>query len=92
VVLVWAATIWGLWSCWLLAQYAKAGVAVTRASATLLVGELGLLAVHYFGCAEGRCSQLADTAGGAATIDLPVLAVVLVAVTATREWRRARRA
>ena len=88
-MLVWAATIWGLWSCWLLAQYTQR-VAVTRGSGVLLVAELLALAVHSYGCAEGGCSAAAATADSAASIDVPVLALVLVSVAVAREWRRAR--
>jgi hypothetical protein len=89
---VWAATIWGLWSCWLLVQRTKAAPALARLSAALLVAELVALAVHSYGCGHGRCGPAATAAGSAASIDLPALAALFVAGIVAREWRRARRA
>jgi hypothetical protein len=92
VVIVWTATLWGLWSVWLLAQYMKAPAAITRVSAGLLVAELLVLAVHSLGCGDRGCDAAGAAAGAAASLDVPVLALVLVPVAVGREWRRARRA
>jgi hypothetical protein len=88
--LVWAATLWGLWSCWLLAQHMGAPAMITRASAGLLGAELIALAVHSFDCSAGGCGPAGLAAGSAASLDVPVLAVLLVAAAVGREWRRAR--
>jgi hypothetical protein len=90
--LVWAATLWGLWSCWLLAQHMGAPAPITRASAGLLVLELVALGVHSFDCDDGGCGPGGRVAGTAAGVDVPLLAVVLVALAIGRAWRRAERA
>jgi len=92
VRIVWFATLWGLWSCWLLAQHLRAPAAVTRVSAGLLLAEVGALLVHGFGCTEGGCNAGAAVAGSLASVDVPALATVFLAVVVGREWVRARRA
>jgi|GraSoiStandDraft_16_1057320.scaffolds.fasta_scaffold2088471_2 hypothetical protein len=92
VVIVWAATLWALWSCWLLAQHLNAPAAITRVSAGLLVAELVTLAVHSFGCTDHGCGPAAAAAGSAASLDVPILAALFIAAVAAREWQRARRA
>jgi hypothetical protein len=89
--LVWGATLWALWSCWLLCQHLAAPWLFTRASAGLLVGELAMLAVHSFDCQENGCGPAGRAAGSAATADIPALAVLLVAMAAVHGWRTARR-
>jgi hypothetical protein len=90
--LVWAATLWGLWSCWLLAQHMGAPAGITRANAGLLVVELVALGVHSFDCDSGGCGAAGQAAGTAASIDVPGLAVVFVALATGRAWRRAQQA
>jgi hypothetical protein len=90
--LVWAATLWGLWSCWLLAQHMGAPAVVTRANAGLLVVELVALGVHSFDCDDGGCGPAGLAAGTAASVDIPLLAVVFAALAIGRAWRRARQA
>jgi hypothetical protein len=90
--LVWGATLWALWSCWLLCQHLMGPAPVTRASAGLLAADLVLLAVHSYDCAEGGCGPAGRTAGSAVSLDLPVLTLLLVAGLAVHAWRRARRA
>jgi hypothetical protein len=90
--LIWAATLWGLWSSWLLAQHLGAPAGITRASAGLFVAELVALAVHSFDCGQGGCGPGGRVAGTAAGVDVPLLAVVLVALAIGRAWRRAERA
>jgi hypothetical protein len=85
-------TIWGLWSCWLVAQHARAPALLTRSAATLLVAELVALAAHSFGCGHNGCNQTADLAGGAATYDIPALSATLVVLATSYAWRRAARA
>ena len=91
VVIVWALALWGFWSCWLLGQYMHAPAAITRVGAVLLVAELLTLAVHSFGCTDDDCSVAGAAAGSAASVDVPVLGLVLLALGVGREWRRAHR-
>jgi hypothetical protein len=91
VDLVAGATIWGLWSCWLVAQHLRAPALLTRSAAALLAAELVALAIHSFGCGDNGCSQGADVAGAAATYDLPALGATLVVLATTYAWRRAAR-
>jgi hypothetical protein len=90
--LVWAATLWGLWSCWLLAQHMGAPAGITRANAALIVVELVALGVHSFGCDDGGCGPAGHAAGTAATVDVPLLALVFVALAIASAWRHAQRA
>jgi hypothetical protein len=92
VVIVWGVTLWVLWSCWLLAQYMKGPLAITRVSGALLIAELAMLAIHSFGCGDRGCDVAGSVAGDAASIDIPALALVCLTVAVAREWRRARRA
>jgi hypothetical protein len=88
MVLAAAATIWVLWSGWLLAQHLGAPAPLTRSAAGLLVAELAVLAVHSFGCGEEGCGAAAQAAGDAATYDVPGLAGLLVAAGTAYAWRR----
>ena len=90
--LVWGATLWALWSCWLLCQHLGAPAQLTRASAGLLVAELVLLAVHSYDCETGGCSAAGRVAGSAVTIDLPALTVFLIGLATVSAWHRSRRA
>ena len=90
--LVWGATIWGLWSCWLLCQLLGAPTLLTRSAAGLLLAELLALAVRSFGCTYGACSVGARAAGSVATLDVPALGCVLVLAATLHAWRRAARA
>ena len=87
--LVWALTLWGLWSFWLLAQHLRAPAAVTRVGAGLLVGELVALALHSFDCADAGCGPVGRAAGTAASVDVPLLAVVFVVLAVGQAWWRA---
>jgi hypothetical protein len=86
---LWAVTIWGLWSCWLLCQFVRAPTLLTHTAAGLLVLELVALGVRWFDCDSGGCSTGARAAGSVATIDVPGLAALLVGVAALHAWRRA---
>jgi hypothetical protein len=90
--LVWAATLWGLWSCWLVSQHMDVPRSVTRISAALLASELLTLALHSFDCADGGCGPAGQAAGTAASLDVPVLSALFVAVTISQAWRSAHRA
>jgi hypothetical protein len=88
MVLVWASTIWCLWSCWLVCQYVRAPMLLTRSAASLLVAELLALLVRSFGCDSGTCNIGARAAGSVATIDVPALAALLIAAATLHAWRR----
>ena len=77
-----AATIWILFSVWLLAPYIGIAPRAARLVAWALVAEFALLLVWSYGtefCDGRECSPLAQAAGVAARVDLPILAVVIVA-------------
>jgi hypothetical protein len=62
-----------------------------RISAGLLAAELVLLLAYSYGterCDEPGCAPLAQAAGVAARVDVPMLAVLLVVVTCTRSTLR----
>jgi hypothetical protein len=86
---LWAVTIWGLWSCWLLCQFVGAPPLLTQTAAALLVLELVALGVRWFDCDAGGCGPGARAAGSVATIDVPGLAVLLVGAATLHAWRRA---
>ena len=78
------ATIWILFSVWLLGPHVGMSPrAAARLVGSALVAELVAAARvelrHRAACVERACAPLAQAAGVAARIDLPVLAVVLVA-------------
>lgn len=86
---MWGATIWALWSCWLICQYVRAPMLLTRSAAGLLAAEFLALLVRSFGCDQGECGLGARAAGSVATIDVPALAALLVAAATVHAWRRA---
>ncbi|HYI20372.1 MAG TPA: hypothetical protein VD836_16760 [Solirubrobacteraceae bacterium] len=76
------ATIWILFSVWLLSPHVGISPRAARLVGSALVAELALLLVWSYGtdfCVERTCAPMAQAAGVAARIDLPVLAVVIVA-------------
>ena len=86
---MWGGTIWTLWSCWLVCQYAHAPLLFTRGAAALLGAEFAALLVRSFGCGDAGCGIGARAAGSVATIDVPALAALLVAAAVVHAWRRA---
>ena len=75
------ATIWILFSVWMLAPHVGIARKAARLVGWALVAELVLLLVWSYGtdfCVERTCAPVAQAAGVAARVDLPVLAVVLV--------------
>jgi hypothetical protein len=85
--LLWAITVWCLWSCWLLCQYVHAPLVLTRSAAALLAAELLALLVHSMGCDQGACGVGAKAAGSVASIDVPALAALLFAGAVAYAWR-----
>ena len=77
-----AATLWLLFSVWLICPHVGGPPRVARILGWALGAELILLLVWSYGtevCRVDVCAPLARAAGVAAKLDLPVLSVVLVA-------------
>lgn len=89
MALLWAITIWCLWSCWLICQYAHAPLLLTRSAAVLLAAEFVALLVRSMGCGQTACDTGARAAGSVASIDVPVLAGVLFGTAVLHAWRHA---
>ena len=91
-----AATLYGLFSAWLL--FPRLGVArmLTTATATLMwLQFLALLTWGYAseGCSSRPCNAVAEVAATAAAVDLPALSVVVLVLAiaaAARQRRRSR--
>ena len=91
--LVAAATLWGLWSAFLLFPALGLPRMFMRAAGGLIVLELIALAVWSYGSAgcQGRpCAPLAEAGRTAASQDLPLLAVAVVALSVAWGVRRRR--
>jgi hypothetical protein len=88
-----AVTIWMLFSVWLLCPHIGVPRRMAQIVGLALAAELILLLVWSYGteaCDDRACAPLAQAAGVAARIDLPVLSLVLVpAVLRTTTARRA---
>jgi hypothetical protein len=81
-VLAAAVTLWLLFSVWLICPHVGVAPPMARIVAGALAAELILLLVWSYGteaCDAEACAPLAQAAGVAAKLDLPVLSVVLVA-------------
>ena len=91
-----AATIWAMFSCFLLFPLLGLPRLMRRTAMTLLVAELLALATWSYGsegCLEHPCSALAETGRSAAALDVPLLSAGLVALAAVHgvfRWRRSR--
>jgi hypothetical protein len=88
-----ALTIWGMFSVWLIADFAGFPRAVARTAMLLLALELVALAVWSYGserCDERTCAPIAQASGIAARVDVPILAGVFVVIALLRLGRRAR--
>jgi len=76
------ATIWILFSVWLLCPHVGISPAAARIVGWTLLAELTLVLTWSYGtevCTDRACAPVAQAAGVAARVDLPVLAVVIVA-------------
>lgn len=90
-----AATLYGLFSAWMLFPYFGVRRLLTTSAAALTW--LDFVAVIAWGytredCAAGSCSALAQTARTAVAVDLPALALTVVALAVADAVRRSRRA
>jgi hypothetical protein len=90
------ATIWAMFSCFLLFPRLGLPPLMHRTAMTLLVAELVALAMWSYGsegCVERPCAAAAEAGRTAASIDVPALSAALVAlamIRGVRIWRRRR--
>ena len=78
-----AATLWILFSVWLLSPHVGIDPRAARLVGCALLAELAFVLIWSYGtefCDGRACPPVAQAAGVAARVDLPVLAVVVVAV------------
>jgi hypothetical protein len=88
-----ALTLWVLFSLWIIAGCAGLPHPIGRVAMMLLVLELGSLMIWSYGserCDERTCAPLAQAAGIAARIDVPILAAAFLLVTVVRLALRSR--
>jgi hypothetical protein len=90
-----AATVWTMFSVWLIACCAGLPPRIGRIAVLLLWVELGMLAIWSYGsegCDERTCAPLAQAAGIAARTDVPMVAAayLIAAVLWLNRSRRAR--
>jgi hypothetical protein len=91
------ATIWAMFSCFLLFPLLGLPRLMQRTAMALLVAELVALAMWSYGsedCLQRPCSAVAETGRTAAALDIPVLSAGLVVLATYRVARsvwRARR-
>jgi len=77
------ATIWMLFSVWLLGPYLGMSRRAGQLVGWALAAELALVLAWSYGtepCGDRTCAPVAQAAGVAARVDLPVLAVVIILV------------
>jgi hypothetical protein len=94
VELVAAATLYGLFSAWMLFPYF--GVPRLLISSAAVLAWIEFLAILTWGytredCAQGSCSALAQAARTAVAVDLPALSTAVVALAVAHgihRWRR----
>ena len=87
------ATIWVLFSCFLLFPHLGFPTLMHRTAGTLLAAELIALMMWSYGskgCIERPCAEGAELGRTAAAVDVPLLALVLVAVAMIRGMRLVR--
>jgi hypothetical protein len=88
------ATLWTMFSCVLIFPMLGMPVYMQRAAMTLLTAEFVALLVWSFGshgCAERPCAPLAEAGRTAAALDVPVLAVAVIALAIIRGVRHHQR-
>ena len=89
-----AATLWGLFSAWLLFPQLGVPSMLRRAVAGLIWLELLAVLVWGFGsedCIKRPCGTTAEIGRRAAALDLPLLSAAVLALTFAYGVRRARR-
>ena len=76
---IWAGTIWALFACFLLFPHLGLPRRLQWAAMTLLIGELLMLGAYSYG--DHAVSRIGR---GAASIDVPLLSVALIALAIMR--------
>lgn len=88
-----AATVWILFSLWLIAPLINLPPQIPRVAGVLLWTELAALLIYSYGregCMESTCAPVAQAAGIAARTDVPILTAGFVAIAGVVLARRAR--
>jgi hypothetical protein len=88
-----AATLWVLFSLWLIAPLLHLPRQLGRVAAVLLWAELAALLIYSYGsegCNASTCAPLAQAAGIAARTDVPILTAGFVAIAGVLVARRGR--
>jgi hypothetical protein len=88
-----AATVWILFSLWLIVPLLRLPRSLARVAGVLLWAELIALLVYSYGvqgCNDSTCAPAAQAAGIAAKTDVPILTLAFVAIACVRLARRAR--
>jgi hypothetical protein len=84
VKIIWASTIWGLFSCFLLFPHLGLPRRLQWAAMTLLSAELFTLGMYSYGG-----DAVAEVGRDGATLDVPLLSVALLALAIMRGWSAA---
>ncbi len=87
-----AGTLWLLFSLWMLGPYLELPASLTRVFMTMLVTEIAALLLWSYGtelCGSRTCAPLAQAAGVAASLDFPIIALLVVVALLLRWSRRA---
>ena len=88
-----AATVWILFSLWLIVPLLHLPRSLARVAGVLLWAELIALLIYSYGverCNDSTCAPAAQAAGIAAKTDVPILTLAFVAIACIRLARRAR--
>jgi hypothetical protein len=94
VEIIVVSTVWILFSCFLLFPLLGLAARMRWAAMTLLVAELVTTATWSYGsegCLERPCAAAAEAGRTAATVDVPLLGVALVALAVIQVRRAVRR-
>ena len=87
------ATVWGLFSAFLIFPLAGLPRVLQRAVGALLAAEVVAFGIWHFGsegCSERPCGAFAETGRTAASLDIPLLSLALLAFAIIRglgSWR-----
>ncbi len=88
------ATLWSMFSCVLIFPMLGMPAYMQRSATTLMTAEFVALLVWTFGsdeCRERPCAPVAEAGRTAAAVDVPVLAVVVIALAIIRGVRHHQR-
>jgi hypothetical protein len=88
------ATLWSMFSCFLLFQQLGVPIYLRRAATTLMAAEFVAMLVWSFGseeCLERPCAPVAEAGRTAAAIDVPLLALAVIALAIIRGVRHHQR-